>query len=58
MKLTAAAEHTIAQIAKRNGIDREDVIDYIDLILAGGKVSKHSNILTGRGATFSCPRSV
>ena len=57
-KLSKKTEATLAEIAAKNGVTREAVINYIGDLLDGKKVSKHSPLLTGTGKVFSCPSGV
>lgn len=57
-KLSKKTEATLAEIAAKNGVTREAVINYIGDLLDGKKVSKHSSLLTGPGKVFSCPSGV
>ena len=41
-KISRKAMSTIGKIAKRNGLTKEEVFAYIDKILRGRAVSKHS----------------
>ena len=57
-KLSKKTEATLADIAARNGVTREEVIDYIGALLDGKKVSKHYPLLTDPGKRFSCRKGV
>ena len=56
--LSKKTEATLAEIAAKNGVTKEEVINYIGDILDGKKVSKHSHLLTGKAKNFSCPSGV
>ena len=57
-KLSKKTETTLAEIAAKNHMTREEVIGYIGDLLDGKKVSKHSSVLTGSCKVLSCPSSV
>lgn len=57
-KLTRATKATLAKIARENGVTTEEVIAYIDALLAGKRVSKHSRLLTDSPKFFSHPKGV